>query len=125
MPTLATRSAVFWSLAPREREIRALMPTPVPPATAIIRVWRGKARETADRAFSLIWATKMLSTMLYRAWTSIEIIMGTDILKSSLPTGMTPILFSVGGVLSGLFSIVLLSFSFARVNVCELKLSES
>ena len=59
------------------------------------------------------------------SFVSIEIIMGTDILKSSLPTGMTPILFSVGGVLSGLFSIVLLSFSFARVNVCELKLSES
>ena len=59
-------------------------------------------------ACSLIMATKMLSTMLYRAWTSMEIIMGTDMLTSSLPTGMTPILFSVRGVVCGLLSIVFL-----------------
>ena len=38
--------------------------------------------------------TNTLSTTLYMAWTSMEIIMGTAMPASSLPTGMTPILFS-------------------------------
>ena len=70
------------------------MPTPVPPPTAIIRFWRGKARDTAFRASWLMRATKMLSTTLYRAWTSMEIIMGTAMPASSGPMGITPILFS-------------------------------
>ena len=37
----------------------------------------------------------MLSTMLYRACTSMDIIMGRDMDTSSLSTGITPILFSV------------------------------
>ena len=40
------------------------MPTAVPAPTAIIRFCRGNARETAFRASSLSWATKMLSTTL-------------------------------------------------------------
>ena len=72
------------------------MPTPVPVATAIIRFCTGKARLTALRAFSLIRETKMLSTTLYSAWTSMESMMGTEMLKSSWLMGMTPILFSVG-----------------------------
>ena len=40
--------------------------------------------------------TKTLSTTLYRACTSIDSIMGIDMLSSSLLTGITPILFSLG-----------------------------
>ena len=40
------------------------MPTVVPAQTAIIRFWRGKARETAVRASSLMRETNTLSTML-------------------------------------------------------------
>ena len=36
----------------------------------------------------------MLSTTLYSACTIMEIIMGSAMLNSSLPTGITPILFS-------------------------------
>ena len=97
MPVLAARSAFSCSLAPRDRESRAFMPTAVPAHTAIIRFCRGKARETAVRAFSLSRETKMLSTMLYRACTSMEIIMGMAMPASSRPTGCTPILFSAGG----------------------------
>ena len=56
----------------------------------------GKARETAFRASSLSWATKILSTTLYSAWTSMEIMMGMDMDNSSRLTGMVPILFSAG-----------------------------
>ena len=58
---LLTFSKFFW---PRERERKALMPTARPTAKEIIRVWMGKARLTAVRAFSLIIDTKMESTML-------------------------------------------------------------
>ena len=80
--------------SPRLLLSRALMPTPVPVATAIIRFCTGKASPTAFKAFSLTRETKMLSTMLYRAWTSMLSIMGTDMVTSSLLTGRTPILFS-------------------------------
>ena len=73
---LAARSARSCSLAPRDRESRAFIPTVVPAHTAIIRFCNGKARDTAVRAFSLSRETKTLSTMLYSAWTSMEIIMG-------------------------------------------------
>ena len=82
------------------------MPTVVPAQTAIIRFCRGKARETAVKAFSLSRETKMLSTTLYRAWTSMEIIMGTAMPASSRPTGWTPILFSAGVLEGLLFCIV-------------------
>ena len=72
------------------------MPTPVPVPTAISSVWSGKASETAVSAFSDNLATKILSTMLYKACTSIEIIIGRDILNNSFPMGMVPILFSAG-----------------------------
>ena len=74
-----------------------MMPTPVPTATEIIRFCTGKARETAFRASSLSLATKTLSTTLYSAWTSMEMTMGIDMVKSSLGTGMVPILFSAAG----------------------------
>ena len=40
--------------SPRFRESKALMPTPVPVATAIIRFCMGYARETAVNAASLM-----------------------------------------------------------------------
>ncbi len=70
------------------------MPTPVPEAIAIISVWMGNARDTAVSASSLSLATNILSTILYRACTSMEIIMGKDIVISKRGTGMIPILFS-------------------------------
>ena len=73
-----------------------MMPTAVPAPTAIIRLWRGNARPTALKAFSLSRETNTLSTMLYSACTSMEIIIGTAMPASSLPTGRTPILFSWG-----------------------------
>ena len=48
------------------------------------------------KASSLIMATKTLSTMLYNACTSMEIIMGSDMESKSRLTGIIPILFSFG-----------------------------
>ena len=80
-----------------------LTPTPVPTATAIIRFCRGKARLTAVNAFSLIWATNIESTTLYKACTSIDIIIGMDMVTNSRWMGMVPILFSfIVGILSKL-----------------------
>ena len=84
---------------------RKFIPTVVPAHTAIIRFCNGKARDTAVRAFSLSRETKTLSTMLYSAWTSMEIIMGMAIPASSRPTGWVPILFSVTRM-SGSWDIV-------------------
>ena len=56
--------------------------------------------ETAVKAFSLTWETYMLSTTLYRAWTSMEATIGNAILAKSRPTDMVPILFSVCNVAS-------------------------
>ena len=50
--------------------------------------------DTAVSAFSLMRATKILSTILYNAWTSIDAIIGSDMLTSNFFTGITPILFS-------------------------------
>ena len=94
MPFWAAFWASFWLCSPRERESRALTPTQVPEETAIIRLWIGKARDTALRAYSLTLDTKMLSTILYSACNSMDIIIGRDMDRSSLFTDMTPILFS-------------------------------
>ena len=99
----ARRMAVFAAasersnfFSPRDRDRSALIPTPVPAPTAIMTFCRGKARVTAVRADSLIWATKTESTILYKACTSMEIIMGRDMETISSLTGMVPILFSRG-----------------------------
>jgi hypothetical protein len=42
----------------------ALTPTPVPTPTAIIKICTGNTREVEVKAASLIFATKILSTML-------------------------------------------------------------
>ena len=93
---LAALFAMKKFFSPRLLESNAFTPTPVPIPTEIIRFWIGKASETAVRAFSLICATNTLSTMLYSACTIIEIIMGMDMVTTSLPIGMVPILFSRG-----------------------------
>ena len=90
----AARLAFLAFLSPRERDRRALTPTQVPADTAISRFWMGNAMETAVRAAWLIMDTKTLSTMLYSAWTSMEMIIGRDMVTNSLLTGMVPILFS-------------------------------
>ncbi len=94
MPFSAVEFADLWSFSPRHRESQAFTPTPVPTPTAIIRFCQGNARDTAVRASSLRLATKIESTTLYSACTSMETIMGTDMETSSRFTGWTPILFS-------------------------------
>ena len=94
-PFVAARRTPFSSFAPSARESTALRPTPRPAATAIIRFCTGKAMLSAASAFSLMRATNIESTTLYSACTSMESIIGRLMLASSLPTGMTPILFSV------------------------------
>ena len=63
-PFMAVRSTLSCSFCPRLRESRALIPTPVPTPTEIIRFCTGKARDTAFRASSLSLATNTLSTTL-------------------------------------------------------------
>ncbi|CAK7021290.1 MAG: hypothetical protein DELT_03306 [Desulfovibrio sp.] len=89
-PSLA--SSNFFS--PRRRETREFMPTPVPTATAIMSICTGNASDTAAKAFSLYWPTNTLSTTLYSACTSMEIMMGSAIVTNNFLTGRTPILFS-------------------------------
>ena len=100
MPLTAAFWAASWFCSPKDRERRALTPTQVPEETAIIRFWMGKAMDTAVKAFSPSCATKMLSIMLYIAWTSIERIMGRDMVINKGLTGMTPILFCSGFVVA-------------------------
>ena len=100
-PLMATALARCWSLAPRAWPIRALTPTAVPVARPIIRFWAGNARDTAVSACSHTRDTNTLSTMLYRACTSIDAMMGRDMLMMSLEMGMVPNLFSFSmGLLS-------------------------
>ena len=68
------------------------MAVPIP--TDIISCWKGKAMDTAVMASSLIWATKILSTTLYRDWTIIETTIGADMVSISLLMLIVPILFS-------------------------------
>jgi len=72
----------------------ALMPTPMPTATDNTRFCSGKASDTAVSASRLTRATKILSTMLYIDWMSIERIGGTAMENSSRNTGRVPIGFS-------------------------------
>ena len=48
----------------------------------------GNTSESAVMACSLIWATKRLSTMLYRLFTSIEMTLGRAMESSSGNTGL-------------------------------------
>ena len=102
-PWEAARSASSRWPAPRCREITALMPTPKPMPTALIKFWMGKTRERAVMASSLICATKKLSTMLYREFTSMERAMGSPIESSSGSTGRSfiKVSFIAGSFASG------------------------
>ena len=93
-PFTATVSARFCCLAPKARPMRALTPTAVPADREIIRFWAGNARDTAVSDASLTQETNTLSTMLYRACTSMEAMMGRDISQMSFFMGITPSLFS-------------------------------
>ena len=63
-------------------------PMPKPMATALTKFWMGNTSESAVMACSLIWATKRLSTMLYRLFTSIEMTLGRAMESSSGNTGL-------------------------------------
>lgn len=104
MPSLAAFSALLRSLAPSLRAMRLPTPTAVPMETELIRFCRGKARLTAVRAVSLYWETKMESTMLYKASTSMLSMMGRLMVMTRRGTGSTPILFSFS--ISGMLCIL-------------------
>ena len=93
-PLTATASASACFFWPSRRESSAFTPTPAPVATAIISSCTGNASETAVSASSLMRATNALSTILYSACTSMDSMIGKDIVTISLPSGMVPILFS-------------------------------
>ena len=79
----------------------------------------GKAIDTAVSASSQIRETKILSTMLYSACTSMEIIIGTAIDSSSLFSGIVPILFS-RRVSSGISSLLKVSANKVKRHECLL-----
>ena len=83
-----------WFFSPRLLDSRALTPTPVPTPTAIMTFCSEKARETAVRAFSLTRATKIESTTLYSACTSMEIIIGMLSFSKRGLISMVPMMFS-------------------------------
>ena len=104
IPVFAAILASSRRFSPNRRAISALVPTPTPSASAMISICSGKAIETATSASSLTCATKILSTTLYNDCTSMEKIAGTDMLKSSLPTGIVPILSELNLLIKPLLS---------------------
>ena len=94
IPQLAARSARSLSLDPRYMAITAFIPTPNPIATAFTKFCSGNTYESAVIASSLILATKKLSTILYKAFTIIDITIGSAMdIKSGNP-GFSFIKFS-------------------------------
>ena len=77
------------------RMLSRMFPTVRAAATEIIRFWMGKTKVTAVRALSETLETKMESTTLYNACTSMEAIIGRDILTIRRFMGRIPILFSL------------------------------
>ena len=78
-PCVAALLASFAFPAPRNIAITALIPTPNPTAIELIRFCTGYTRDNAFIASSLIFATKILSMMLYNEFTNIEITIGNAI----------------------------------------------
>ena len=64
------------------------MPMEKPIVTALIKFCTGNTRDSAVMASSLIWATKKLSTILYRELTSIESTIGSDMDRTKGRTGL-------------------------------------
>lgn len=92
MEFIAVLEALLKFFSPSDFESIALVPTPVPAPTAITKFCSGNAIVTALNAFSPSCATKIESTTLYKACTSMETIIGNDIFIISFFTGITPIL---------------------------------
>ncbi len=95
IPCLATSFALSNFFSPSALDINALKPTPSPEKTPIIRFCIGNAVDTAVSPSMLNLDTNTLSTTLYIAWNSMEIIIGSDIDIRSFPSDITPILFSL------------------------------
>ena len=94
-PWAAADFTSFSSFAPNALAAQAFKPIPKPQDTAIIKFCSGKAMDTAVKASSLTLATYILSTILYKACISIEIIGGTDMEIKRGMTFFVPIAFSV------------------------------
>ena len=86
-PCVAALPAVSLLPAPRQIAICELIPIPNPIAIAFEKFCTGKTSDSAVMAFSLIWATKKLSTILYRELTSMEMTIGIAMDKISGKTG--------------------------------------
>ena len=67
----------------------AFMPTPKPMVTAFTRFCTGYTRDRAVMAFSLIFATKKLSMMLYRELTIMDRIIGSDMDSTNCKMGFS------------------------------------
>ncbi len=83
-----------------------MIPTPNPMAAALIRFCTGYTRDRAVMASSLIWATKKLSTMLYREFTSMEMIMGRAMDRIRGNTGFSFINVSFIAILHSLICLI-------------------
>ena len=92
-PCRAAQSASSCMRAPRRRAMSELTPTAVPTAMAMTSCWSGNTSETAVRASCEYLATKMLSTMLYSALISMEIMAGSAMEKIRGTIFCVPILF--------------------------------
>ena len=88
-PCVAALLAVSLFPAPRQMAICELIPIPKPIAIALAKFWTGKTSDSAVMAFSLICATKKLSTILYREFTSIEMTIGRAMDMISGKTGFS------------------------------------
>ena len=86
-PCVAALLAVSLLPAPRQIAICELIPIPKPIAIAFEKFCTGKTSDSAVMASSLIWATKKLSTILYRELTSMEMTIGIAMDKISGKTG--------------------------------------
>ena len=107
----AALSARSLSLCPSSLATRTFTPTPVPIPSATMSICAGKASVRAFRAaspFSFMFDTNALSTMLYTACKTIEIIIGIPIESISFLTGITAILSCFT------FSISHFSFLYAK-----------
>ena len=78
-PCVAALLASFALPAPRNIAMTALIPTPNPTAIELIRFCTGYTRDNAFIASSLIFATKILSIMLYNEFTNMEMTIGKAI----------------------------------------------
>ena len=106
--TLFTCSLLF---SPRFLESNVFSPIPVPTPIAIIKIWIGNANVKAWFAIapcSPMFVTNMLSTTLYNACRTMEIIIGNPIFQKSFFIGMSAILFCLTFSITSSFYKILL-----------------